>query len=379
MNRSLQTLLALALGVSVAAAGCNSDSTGPGDDFELLGDIVVLNSVGKTLQRFDVEEGDVLTEVGQPITLPANFDGASFDAFQNLWVTTISALGGSQVLFGTFTTEERAVVEFPAPEGALADPSRPTMVFDIGGNLAALVAGRGSDAFYLATPTQSTAVRLASDTGEFVERILPASQTLIGVDGNIDDDGGTFQPLGDPRLGFYRFLDGSFVDEVILPGAPGVNDAIFLGDNLLVLAGGSFGPAPGFAPVGDGQAIIVSAIAAEIVRTLDLEGNGVALEGGRDGQAYITRTTGADLSSTDVLVYSFATGSFARGPADPIQPRETDGSPIGCWAATALRDGRVLCLTFDVVQDGRLVLLDGEGAYLSEIAVGRGATDLFVR
>lgn len=378
MRRRLRALEILIAGTALSLAGCNSDSSGPGNGGSQLGEVIVLNSLGRTIQRFDVN-GQTLVEVGQPITLPANFDGASMDIFADLWVTTISAAGGSQVVFGSFITGEQAVTEFPGAEGALADPSRPSLVQYITGDIAAVVAGRGTDAVYLAFPGQTTAITLAGDAGEFIERVVLAGQILVTIDANLDDDGLTYEPLGDPRVGMYQFDDGTFFDEVTLAGASNATDALIFEDDVLVLAGGSFGPAPDFAPQGDGQAIVVDATAREVTRTLDLEGNGIALEGGRNGLGYITRTTGADFSATDLLTYNFSTRTFDRGPSNPIRPREADGSALGCWAASALRDSRVLCITFDVAQDGRLVLMDPDGAYLDEVPVGRGATDIAVR
>lgn len=382
MKTRLRTVSTLIAGAALALAGCGTDTSGPdgngGNGGNQLGDVIVLNSLGRTIQRFDVE-GETLTEVGQPITLPANFDGVALDAFQDLWVTTISAANGSQIVFGSFTTGDQAVTGFPGEQGALADPSRPSLVLDLSGNIAALVGGRGTDAIYIAFPGQGTAVTLAQNAGEFIERVIPAAQIVVGIDANLDDDGGTFQQLDDPRLGMFQLLDGSFFDEVVLPGASNASDGLILEDDLLVLAGGSFGPAPDFAPQNDGQAIVVNVVARAIARTLDLEGNGVAIEGGRDGLAYITRTTGADFSSTDVLTYNFSTRTFERGPENPLQPLDADGSPLGCWAVTALQNGRLLCITFDAVQDGRLVLLGSDGSYLAEAPVGRGATDIVVR
>lgn len=383
MHRALRGAMVVTVGVGVVTGACNP-STGPngngnGNGPPVTDEVFVLNSLSKTISRLAVR-GDALESAGTPIILPANFDGVALDILSDIWVTTISAAGGSQILFGSFATGEQAVTTFPDATGALgADPSRPSLVIDLGGTVGTLVGTRGNNSIYIAFPGSPSAQRLAADVGEFTERVIPVGGVLLSIDANLDDVGGTFQPLGDPRIGLYEFTDGSFFDEIILTGAVNASDALVLGDDVLVLAGGGFGPAPDFAPNNDGQLVIANASARAVITSLALQGNGIAVEPGLNGLLYVTRTTGNDFASTDVVSLNLPTRSFARGPGNPLRPRDASGANLNCWAATALLDGRLLCITFSAGANGRLALLSADGAFLDDIPVGQGAVDLAVR
>ncbi len=389
MHRTLRRAMAVTLGLGVVTGACN-ESTGPngngngnGNGGPITAEVFVLNSLSKTISRVAVR-GDALESAGSAIILPANFDGVGMDVLSDIWVTTISAAGGSQILFGSFATGAQAVTTFPdlaAPNtpGALADPSKPSLVIDLGGTVGTLVGTRGHNSIYIAFPGSPSAQLLATDVGEFTERVIPVGGVLLSIDANLDDVGGTFQPLGDPRIGLYLFTDGSFFDEIPLTGAVNANDALVLGDDVLVLAGGGFGPAPDFAPDNDGQLVIANAAARQVITSLALEGNGIAVEPGRNGFIYVTRTTGGDFGSTDVVSFNLPTRTFTRGPNNPIRPRDASGADLNCWAATSLTDGRLLCITFSAGSNGRLALLSDDGAFLDDIPVGQGAVDLVVR
>jgi hypothetical protein len=374
--------MAVTLGLGLVTGAC-IDSTGPngngnGNGPPITAEVLVLNSLSKTISRL-VVRGDALETAASPIILPPQFDGVAMDVLSDIWVTTISAAGGSQILFGSFATGEQAVTTFPGAAGALADPSKPSLVIDLGGTVGTLVGTRGDNSIYIAFPGSPSAQLLAADVGEFTERVISVAAVLLSIDANLDDAGGTFQPLGDPRIGLYRFTDGSFFDEIALTGAVNANDALVLGDDVLVLAGGGFGPAPDFAPNNDGQLVIANAAAREVISSLAVQGNGIAMEPGLNGFIYVTRTTGSDFGSTDVLSFNLQTRTFARGPNNPIRPRDASGADLNCWAATSLLDGRLLCITFSAGASGRLALLSADGAFLDDIPVGQGAVDLIVR
>ena len=380
MHRTLRGAIAVTVGLGVVTSACN-ESVGPngnGNGPPIAATVFVLNSLSKTISRLAVR-GDALETAGSPIILPANFDGVAMDILDDIWVTTVSAAGGSQVLFGSFATGEQAVTEFPGSTGALADPSKPSLVIDLGGTVGVLVGTRGDNSIYIAFPGSQLAQRLAGDVGEFTERVILVGAVLLSIDANLDDAGGTFQPLDDPRIGLHRFTDGSFLDEIPLTGAVNANDALVRGDVVLVLAGGGFGPAPDFAPSNDGQLVVVSAAARTIISSLPMQGNGISVEPGLNGFVYVTRTTGGDFGSTDLLSFNFSLRSFERGPSNPIRPRDASGANLNCWAATALLDGRLLCITFSAGANGRLALLSSDGGFLDDIPVGQGATDIVVR
>jgi hypothetical protein len=381
MHQALHRAIPAVLVLGTTLGACN-ESTGPngngnGNGPPIAAEVFVLNSLSKTISQF-VIRGDALESAGAAITLPANFDGVAFDMFEDLWTTTVSAAGGSQIIFGSLSTGQQATSTFPGAAGALADPSKPTIVVDLTGNIGAIVGARADNSAYIAFPG-ATAQLLAPDVGEFVERVLPVVQALVAVDANLDDVGGTYQPLGDPRAQFNNLLTGEFIDEVPFVGATNANEAVFFQDDVLVLAGGGFGPAPAFAPNNDGQIILMNVIARQVVEALDLEGNGISLEVGRNSLNYITRTTGNDFGSTDLLVYNLTTQSWVQGPNNPLQPRDASGADLNCWAASALLDSRIVCVTFSFGTNGRLVLLDANGAFLDEAVIGQGATDLIVR
>ncbi len=46
---------------------------------------------------------------------------------------------------------------------------------------------------------------------------------------------------------------------------------------------------------------------------------------------------------------------------------------------TAFIDSEMLCATFEVGAQGRLVLLDEDGQFIDETPIGAGATDIIIR
>lgn len=372
MSRNAVRWKAVACLVAGAAlGGCNSldgPTNGNGGP-DLLGDVVVLNSVGKTFTQYDVD--GTITPVGPARALPPNFDGDAMDVLDRLFVSTISSFGGSRVVFADLTTGETSIASFPGT--VEANPSRPTIIIDIRGNVGTLVAGRGTNAIYIVFPGGAEAQAIATDVGTFVQRVLPAGNFLFALDANLDDDGGTFEPLGNSKILVIDLLTGSLDSEIDIPGAKGAVDALFTGETeVLVLAGGTFGA--DFSPNGDGLVALVNVAVEIVAKSFDLGGNGISIRPGADSQVYITRTT--DFVDIDVLSWNSSVRNFVRGPDNPIEPKDSDGSKLACWAVSALFDGRLLCVTFDVVQSGRLVLLDEDGQYIAEAASGFGSTDL---
>jgi hypothetical protein len=366
----------LVAALAFAASGCNSTAPG-GPPAPTDGKILVLNSLSKTISQFNVSENE-LVAFGNTFTLPANYDGVSFDVLGNLFVSTISAVGGSQVVWGNVETGDLATTGFPGANGALADPGKATLVIDVQSQAGALVPARAENAIYVAFPGQPTAALISSDAGEFVERVLPFGDVLFAVDANLDDVGETWAPLGDARMKIFRVSDGAEVDDFELTGVKNASEAFFSFEEIFTLAGGTFTPA--FKPAGDGNLLVVNAPGRGVVKTLALGGNGLALEPGRNGLAYIVRTNAGDFDSTDILTLNLSSSEFVRGPTNAIQPKNSDGSDLkNCRVASSLVDGRILCATFEAGTQGRLVLMDANGNFLDDAPVGAGAVDIFIR
>ncbi len=362
--------------IPLASVACNS-STGPnGNGGSQAVDVIVLNSLSKTIQKFGISN-QTLTLIGPTINLPANFDGVAFDFIQDLFVTTTSSFGGSQIIFGALSTGEQIVTSFPGATASLADAGKPTLVTDAAGTVGALVPARARNSVYIAFPGQATAQLLASDVGEFVERALPFGAFVLTVDANLDDAGGTWEPLGPPRLALHSFITGEFFDEVVMNGAVGGTEALIFQSNLIFLAGGGLDQNT-FLPEGDGALASINVTDRGIRDIFALGGNGLAMEAGRNGLVYIVRSKGAGTLDTDVLTFNFSTRNFERGPSNPIQPKDSDGSNLSCRVVSARLSGQMLCLTFEQSAQGRIVLLDVEGGYIDDAPIGAGATDIGV-
>ncbi len=363
----------LILLLALAAFGCDDgpgDPTpigpGEGDTHELL----VLNSTGQTIAPFSVDGS--LTEDGQPIDLGGAFDGTTLDATETHAVTTISSFGGSRVLFAELASGTVTVVQFPQPEGLLANPSRAT--FDDAGS--AWFAGRNSNVVYTAMPGETTATRVTSDVGTFVEAVLPIGSELAAIDAFIDDDGGTFAPLGPSRV-FVIDAIGAVIDVIDLQNeARNALGGVVVDGQLVVLLGGTLDPNT-FAPMGDGGLVVVDVSGRSTGPFVPLDANGVSIEAGEDGLVYVTSTN--DFVDTDLVSFDPATGEFVAGPSAPIDVRDAAGDEVNCWTATALDDGRLLCATFSSLEASRLLLLDEDGSPIDEISSGFGSTDLLVR
>lgn len=359
--------------LAVAAVGCDDEpgnptpiGPGPGEARDLL----VLNSTGQTIAPFSVNGS--LDENGMPIDLGAAFDGATIDATETHAVTTVSAFGGSRVLFANLATGTVSAVEFPQPEGLSANPSRAT--FDAAGS--AWFAGRGSNVVYTAAPGETTATPVTSDVGTFVEAVLPVGSELAAIDAFIDDDGGTFAPLGPSRV-FVIDAIGALIDQIDLPDeARNALGGVVVDGLLVVLLGGTFDSGT-FQPVGDGGLVVVDVADRSTGPFVPLDANGVSIEAGEDGLVYAVSTN--DFVTTSLVSFDPATGGFAAGPSAPIDVRDDTGTDANCWAATALEDGRLLCVTFSAVEAGRLLLLEDDGSPIDEIPSGFGSTDILLR
>ncbi|MCL7972314.1 MAG: hypothetical protein M8866_09560 [marine benthic group bacterium] len=333
-------------------------------------DLLVLNSTGQTLAGFSVGEG--LSESGAPVDLGAGFDGSAFDASNAHVVTTVSSFGGSRVVFVDLESRDVLTSSFPEPESDLANPSAAS--FD--GSGTAWVGGRGSDAIYRVRPGDLQAERIAGSVGSFIERVVPIGERLYAVDANIDDEGGTYAPLGPGRV---VVLSRSGEEERVIDLPPAVfnpTDAVAAGGRLIVLAAGSLDPET-FMPVGDGALVVLDSETGATISSQSLAANGVELELGRDGLVYLTTTV--DFSALSVLVFDPAAGAFVRGPGDPVLVRGADGARVDCWVATGLADGRIVCATFSFAEAGRLVLFGSDGQFIDEVPSGFGSTDVVLR
>lgn len=365
--RTLRATLLIPL-LAAASSGCGESTTRPADPAPA--NVVVLNSTGQTLAAFSV--GREVSAAGSPVDLGAGFDGDALDAWGSLVVTTVSAFGGSRVLFTNLDDGSIVSSAFPAPEMDLANPSAPS--FDSAG--VAWVGGRGSDAVYRIAPGESVAQRVSSDVGTFIEQVLPVGNRLYAVDANLDDDGGTYRPLGPGRI---VVLSRSGVEERVidLPAtAFNPTDAVEAGGSLFVLAAGTLDPGS-FTPMNDGVLVAVDLADGSVSAPAPLEANGVSLELGADGAIYVTTTS--DFEALSVLRFDPALRSFDRGPANPIVVTGPAGEPVDCWAASALTDGRMVCVTFSFAEAGRLVLAGESGEFMDQVESGFGTTDVLVR
>ncbi len=350
-------------------AACADDApSGPGEPADE--GVFVLNSTGQTLAAFSV--GETLRSAGTQIDLGAGFDGDAFDHSAAFAVTTVSSFGGSRVLFVDLGSGDILTSLFPDPEADLANPSAPS--FDGGGTV--WVGGRDSDAIYRVDPGDPVVQRIADGVGTFIERVVPIGQLLYAVDANIDDDGGTYQPLGPGRI-VVLSRTGLPQEVIDLPGgALNPTDALEVDGKLIVLAAGTFDPGT-FQPLNDGVLAIVDIDDRMVDATVALVANGVSLELGADGFVYVTATS--DFSEIHVLRFDPTASSFDRGPDDQIDVTGAAGERVECWSATAVRDGRILCSTFSFAEAGRLVLTDANGAFIDEVPSGFGSTDLGLR
>ena len=355
--------------LSGVLAACADDApSGPGEPADK--GVFVLNSTGQTLAAFSV--GETLRSVGTPIDLGAGFDGDAFDHSEAFAVTTVSSFGGSRVLFVDLDSGDILTSLFPDPEADHANPSAPS--FDGGGTV--WVGGRDSDAIYRVDPGDPMVQNIADGVGTFIERVVPVGQLLYAVDANIDDDGGTYQPLGPGRI-VVLSRTGLPQEVIDLPGdALNPTDALEADGKLIVLAAGTFDPGT-FQPLNDGVLAIVDIDDRTVDATVALVANGVSLELGADGFVYVSATS--DFSELHVLRFDPTTSSFDRGPDDPIDVTGAAGERVECWSATAVRDGRILCTTFSFAEAGRLVLTDANGAFIDEVPSGFGSTDLGLR
>lgn len=331
--------------------------------------LLVLNSTGQTLAAFSIGEG--LEVAGAPIDLGPAFDGQMVDASGHLAVSTVSSFGGSLIVLADTRSGDVTSIPFPQPEGSRANPSAAS--FDDGGTV--WVGGRGSDALYRLEPGERVAERVTGGIGTFVERVVPAGDLLYAVDANIDDDGLTYRPLGPGRV-VVLLRDGTIMDEIAFPeGVVNAFDAVEAGDDLIVLATGSFDET--FAAKGDGHLVAVRLADRTVREAIPLQANGLSMELGADGDVYVATTS--DFVATEILRYDPVTGRFVNGPGNGVNVRDLRGDPVNCWVATALADGRVLCATFAFAEAGTLYLTEPDGTFLDAIPSGFGSTDLLVR
>lgn len=365
--------------LAITTAACN-ESTAPVDNGSSvtpnISEIAVLNSISGTLQQFNRIDGR-LVPFGRDIQLGAGFNGETADFLQDLWVTTSESPGGSQVIFGSFSTGEQVIARFP--DNAAVDPAKPTVVADASGTLGALIPARGRDAIYIAFPGTPLARLVIEEVGTFPERAVPAGLYIVSLDGNLDDETGSLQPHGPPRMALHDFLSGSYFDAIAMPeGTVGATEALALQENLLFLAGGGLDSATA-APAGDGRLLQLDMASRDVQAVHDLGGNGLSMEPGRNGLVYIVRTKGPATTETDVLAFNFSTRVWDYGPTHPLQPRDRDGSNVNCRVATAFLDSQLLCVTYETAAPGRLILFDEDGVFLADVPVGAGASDIVMR
>ncbi len=353
-GRAWLTVLIPALLTVVGACGDDGPTEPPGSTRY---DILVLNSTGQTLAPFFVD-GDVILTSGSPTDLGAGFDGDAVTVSSRYAVSAISSFGGSRLSIVDLVSGGVTQATFQGPDAALVNPSRATL--DAGDTV--WVGGRGSDAVYRLDPGDAEAILVSAGVGEFVERVVPGDLT--------------WAPLGPGRV-VVLSRTGVILDTIELPAsALNPSDAVLASGRLIILAGGTFDPTT-FAPNGDGAIVIVDPAGRTVTSTQPLQANGTSIALGADGLVYLTTTT--DFVSLDLLRFDPRSGSFDRGPSNPIPSTDLAGDPVDCWTSTAVADGRILCATFRSDAPGRLLLLSSAGQALSETASGFGTTDIGIR
>ncbi len=360
------SVLAIALPLFIGCASGDSGPTGPGG-----GEVTVvwaLNSIGQTIRTFEIGEG--ISPLGVAVVLEGGFDGVAMDVAFPLAVTSESSFGGDRAIVADLESGGTTPVAFPEPQGDPVNPSKP---FVLQGVSEAIVGGRGTNSIYRFSldPPGTSAIVLARDAGEFVEKVVVTNGRVFAIDSNIDDAGGTFEPLGESRVAVFD-LEGGAVDELELPGFQ-ATDAVLSGGKLVVLNAGTLTPT--FEPEGNGTLAVVDPVTLQVSGPFPLGGNGVSLENGADGRVYVT-VTNDFAGPIRTLSFDVGANGFVRGPDDPIPTRDDAGTDISCWVATSLADGRLLCATFRTDQAGTIYLLNADGSFISSTAGGFGTSDL---
>ncbi len=368
-------LVSVALGLSVvlalvALAGCSADGggptgPGPGDPPAAL---LALHSVGQIMQGYEVR-GEI-TPSGGAIDLGGLFDGDAMSVGGLVTdltaVVTESDFGGDRALVVDVPSRSSVAIAFPDEP---ANPSKPFVVESRGSTF---VGGRASNSVYelsITAPATPPAV-FARDVGEFIEKVVVTNDRVFVIDSNIDDVGFTFEPLGNSRVVVFE-TSGELVRVIELPGLQATN-AVLSAGRLVVLNAGTLGPA--FEPEGNGSLAVIDPVSLQLSGPFPLGGNGVSIEEGAEGRVYVAVTS--DFVSIRTLRFDPAAPGFLDGPQDPVQTRDADGTPISCWTATALSDGRLVCATFRSEQAGELFLLNADGSFLDSVPGGFGTTDL---
>lgn len=367
-SRSPRVLYAFGLACLAGVGACGDSSTEP--EGPVVRDIFVLNSTGQTLASFAASEA--LAASAAPVDLGAGFDGDRVDLGEAFAVTTVSSFGGSRVVFVDLTSGGVGSSLFPGPEADLVNPSAAS--FDGQGTV--WIGGRGSDAVYRVSAGEDVAELVASDVGTFIERVRPVGDLICAVDANIDDNGGSYEPLGPGRIVVYS-RSGAPQRVIELPAAAlNPTDAVVFESVLIVMAAGSFDPGT-FLPANDGALLVVDPVTGAVGPSVPLGANGVSLKLGLDGIVYITTTS--DYENLDLLLFDPESNSFLRGPGESVGVVGRDGGRVDCWAASGLADGRIACVTFSFAEAGRLVLANPDGTFIDEVASGFGSTDLALR
>ena len=365
--------LAIALPLFVGCGSSDSGPTGPtGPGGPGGGEVAVvwaLNSIGQTIRTFEIGEG--ISPLGVAVVLEGLFDGVAMDVAFPLAVTSESSFGGDRAIVADLESGGTTAVAFLEPSGDPVNPSKP---FVLQGTSEAIVGGRGTNSIYRFSldPAGTPAVVLARDAGEFVEKVVVANGRVFAIDSNIDDAGGTFEPLGESRVAIFD-LEGGAVDDFPLPGFQ-ATDAVLSGGKLVVLNAGTLTPT--FEPEGNGTLAVVDPVPPfQVSGPFPLGGNGVSLEDGADGRVYVT-VTNDFAGPIRTLSFDVGANGFVRGPDDPIPTRDDAGADISCWVVTSLADGRLLCATFRTDQAGTMYLLNADGSFVSSTAGGFGTSDL---
>ncbi|MEE9577477.1 MAG: hypothetical protein V3W35_08705 [Gemmatimonadota bacterium] len=359
--------LAITLPLFVGCASGDSGPTGPGGDEVVV--VWALNSIGQTIRTFEIGEG--ISPLGLDVVLEGLFDGVAMDVAFPLAVTSESSFGGDRAIVADLESGGTTAVPFLEPSGDLVNPSKP---FVLQGTSEAIVGGRGTNSIYRFSidPPGTPATVLARDAGEFVEKVVVTNGRVFAIDSNIDDAGGTFEPLGNSRVAVFD-LEGGPVADFPLPGFQ-ATDAVLSGGKLVVLNAGTLTPT--FEPEGDGTLAVVDVVPPfQVSGPFPLGGNGVSLEDGADGRVYVT-VTNDFAGPIRTLSFNVGTNGFVRGPDDPIRTRDDAGADISCWVATSLADGRLLCATFRTDQAGTLYVLNADGSFVSSTPGGFGTSDL---
>lgn len=352
----------LVLSLVLPAAGCDDEGPtgtnqpprfleGTGDDPRIG---LVVTSLGRSLELFQLGDPSRRRQVAlgasssvTPVSLAVRGSRVAVPLGNAASVALIDAEGGAVERFFLFPEGNATGAAFVDDETLLVA----NLVDDYVGRVRV---GQAADEI-----TDSVRVAPAPTA------VIPDGDRAWVLSSNLGDD---FLPLGD---GVVSLVDPETLEILATVSTGGRNpSAAALGpDGLLyVLNTGDFVAPSSLAVIDPGTAELV-----EVVEGMGVGAGGLAV--GPDGRAYVSG------SFFGTLVWDTETGSFVRGPEDPVCAPLEDGSCRGAFDGEP--DGRGGLLQSFFGSEGRapwIFVYRGPGYELVDsIAVGSGPADVEVR